>query len=88
MRLLDAEVAQARAGNPRLVIVEGSAGVGKTALVRRFLADAGDLRALQATGEEVEALLPYGVVEQLVRAGGVPVPESLRGLGAPGRSVA
>jgi DNA-binding CsgD family transcriptional regulator len=83
MRLLHAELSQARAGNPRLVIVEGSAGVGKTALVRRFLAGSGDLRALQATGEEVEALLPYGIVEQLVRAAGVPVPDSLRGLGVP-----
>lgn len=84
MRSLHAELSQARAGTPRLVIVEGSAGMGKTALVRRFLAEAGDLRALQATGEEVEALLPYGLVEQLVRGSGVPVPERLRGLGVPG----
>jgi DNA-binding CsgD family transcriptional regulator len=83
MRSLHAELAQARAGTPRLIIVEGSAGMGKTALVRRFLAEGGDLRALAATGEEVEALLPYGLVEQLIRGCDVPVPERLRGLGVP-----
>src|SRR5579872_4279155 len=84
MRSLHAELSQARAGIPRLIIVEGSAGMGKTALVRRFLAEAGDLRALEASGEEVEALLPYGVVEQLTRGCGAPLPERLRGLGVPG----
>ncbi|MBV8430860.1 MAG: ATP-binding protein, partial [Solirubrobacterales bacterium] len=84
MRSLLAELSQVRAGTPRLIVVEGPAGVGKTALVRRFLAEAGDLRALAATGEEVEALLPYGIVEQLIRAAGGPVPERLRGLAAPG----
>ena len=84
MRSLHAELSQVRAGTPRLIVVEGPAGVGKTALVRRFLSEAGDLRALAANGEEVEALLPYGIVEQLIRAAGGPVPERLRGLDAPG----
>jgi hypothetical protein len=82
--LLRGELDAVRAGRPRLVILEGPAGVGKTALVRRFLREAGDLRTLRATGEEVEALLPYGVAAQLVRAAQVDVPDALSGLGAPG----
>lgn len=81
---LHGELAAVRAGRPRLVIIEGPAGVGKTALVRRFLGEAGDLRTLRATGEEVEALLPYGVVAQLVRAAQVSVPDALSGLDAAG----
>jgi DNA-binding NarL/FixJ family response regulator len=82
--MLRGELDAVRAGRPRLVILEGPAGVGKTALVRRFLREAGDLRTLRATGEEVEALLPYGVIAQLVRAAQVDVPQALAGLGAPG----
>ncbi|MGH7747689.1 MAG: ATP-binding protein, partial [Candidatus Dormibacteria bacterium] len=82
--MLRAELDAVRAGSPRLVILEGPAGIGKTALVRSFLHEAGDVRALRATGEEVEALLPYGVVAQLVLAAHEPVPDALRGLGAPG----
>ena len=82
--LLHGELDAVRAGRPRLVIVEGSAGVGKTALVGRFLGEVGDLLTLRATGEEVDALLPYGVVAQLVRAARVQAPEALIGLEAPG----
>ncbi|TMD93821.1 MAG: helix-turn-helix transcriptional regulator [Chloroflexi bacterium] len=83
LALLHAELGAVRAGRPRLIIVEGPAGVGKTALVGRYLGEAGELRTLRATGEEVEALLPYGVIAQLVRAARVDVPDSLRGLDAP-----
>ena len=82
--MLRGELDAVRAGRPRLVILEGPAGVGKTALVRRFLREAGDLRTLRATGEEVEALLPYGVVHQLVRAAHLDVPDALTRLDAPG----
>lgn len=80
--MLRCELDAVRAGRPRLVIVEGSAGVGKTALLHRFLGEVGDLRTLRATGEEVEAFLPYGVIAQLVRAAHVDVPEALSSLGA------
>jgi DNA-binding NarL/FixJ family response regulator len=83
LALLHSELGAVRAGRPRLVIVEGPAGVGKTALVGRYLSEAGELRTLRATGEEVEALLPYGVIAQLVRAAHVDVPEVLSGLDAP-----
>ncbi|HZM80363.1 MAG TPA: AAA family ATPase, partial [Candidatus Limnocylindrales bacterium] len=62
---LHAELERARRGQPRLVAVEGSPGIGKTALVRRFLASAAAARVLHAIGAEDESLLPYGVVAQL-----------------------
>ena len=83
LEVLEGELEAVRAGLPRLIIVEGTAGIGKTALVGRFLSEAGGLRTLRATCEEVEALLPYGVVAQLARAAHVDVPEVLAGLGAP-----
>src|SRR6266542_3199733 len=56
---------QARAGEPRLVLIEGPAGIGKTTLVRRFLDEAGERRVLRASGEEAEAGLAFGVLDQL-----------------------
>src|SRR6266540_238841 len=57
---------QARAGEPRLVLIEGPAGIGKTTLVRRFLDEAGERRVLRASGEEAEAGLAFGVLTQLL----------------------
>jgi ATP/maltotriose-dependent transcriptional regulator MalT len=59
---------QARAGQPRLVLLEGPAGIGKTSLVRRFLAEAAERCVLRASGEEAEAGLPLGVLAQLLAA--------------------
>ncbi len=73
---------QARAGEPRLVLIEGPAGIGKTTLVRQFLEGTAERCVLRASGEEVEAGLPFGVLAQLLAdapttppgpaAGGVP----------------
>jgi ATP/maltotriose-dependent transcriptional regulator MalT len=52
-------------GRPRLVAVEGAPGVGKTALVRRFLAQSGEVGVLGVRGEELESSLRYGVLERL-----------------------
>ncbi|HET7304158.1 MAG TPA: AAA family ATPase [Segeticoccus sp.] len=65
---LQDEFAAARRGEPRLVWVDGEAGVGKTALVRRFIRDVGAAAVLWASGDEAELALEFGVVEQL-RAG-------------------
>jgi len=73
--LLHAKLEEARGGHPRLVLVEGASGMGKTALLERFLADASGVRVLRAGGEQHKHLLGYGVVEQLVRAAGVPPAE-------------
>ncbi|HEY2703625.1 MAG TPA: AAA family ATPase [Candidatus Dormibacteraeota bacterium] len=75
-------VGEVRAGEPRVVLVQGVAGVGKTALLQRFLAECPDLRVVTASGEEEEHLLPYAVVEQLVRSARVPRPDQRAALGA------
>jgi len=58
------------AGEPWLVAIEGDAGVGKTALARRGLAGVAGLRVLWARGDQAEADLDFGIVDQLLRAGG------------------
>ena len=60
-----------RSGQPRTVLVDGRAGIGKTALVEEFLAAEDDIQILRASGERWEALVSYGVVEQLLRGAGV-----------------
>ncbi|MEV5841441.1 AAA family ATPase [Streptomyces sp. NPDC051985] len=60
---------EAGAGRPRVVVVEGPAGIGKTALVRRFLAESGAERVVGGGGAESESGLPYGGVAQLLGKG-------------------
>jgi predicted ATP-dependent serine protease len=57
---------EVRRGTARVVLLEGAAGVGKTALLRELLAGTDHLRVLWASGEELEAGLAYGVIGQLV----------------------
>jgi DNA-binding CsgD family transcriptional regulator len=56
----------ARRGEPQIVWIEGEAGIGKTAFIRRFLTTVQDVQVLQASGEESETTLDYGVVLQVV----------------------
>src|SRR5271168_4579387 len=58
--------AQASEGHARIVCVEGVAGIGKTALVRNFLAAASS-PVVSASGDEAEMTLPWGVVSQLAQ---------------------
>jgi hypothetical protein len=63
-----AEVAaRVEAGQPWLVAIEGDPGVGKTALARRYLAQAPGLRALSARGGQAENDLDFGLVDPLFR---------------------
>src|SRR3954454_2693129 len=71
LSILRSAVDRARAGQPQVVLISGSAGIGKTALVDRFLAGENDVQVLRASGEPWEALVPFGLVDQLVRAAGV-----------------
>ncbi|MGH3427294.1 MAG: ATP-binding protein [Mycobacteriales bacterium] len=65
-QILDEQLAAARTGSPRVVFVEGDAGSGKSTLLTRFLSSlSGDATILEASGDEAETLLAYGVVDQL-----------------------
>ncbi|MFF9896931.1 AAA family ATPase [Streptomyces longispororuber] len=77
---LRADFADARAGTPRVVLLEGPGGIGKTALLRRFLDTLDGPCVLHASGEENESSLPCGVLAQLVGQSPLPVPETLAGL--------
>ena len=66
LRALEACVAEVEAGRPRLVVVEGAAGIGKTALVAALLPVLAGWRRLTVTGDEAEARLPYGLLARLL----------------------
>jgi DNA-binding CsgD family transcriptional regulator/tetratricopeptide (TPR) repeat protein len=68
LAILDGEMQEARSGRPRIVLVEGDAGIGKSSLLSRFVSGVHDARVLRASGEESETLLAWGVVDQLVAA--------------------
>jgi DNA-binding CsgD family transcriptional regulator len=76
-------VTRVEAGQPWLVAIEGDPGVGKTALARRCLAQAADLRVLSARGGQAEADLDFGLVDQLLRAAGVVFEPVLPAAGTP-----
>ena len=61
--------ASAVAGRPRVVLVEGEAGFGKSSLLNRFCGEAKGARVLRAAGEESERPLAYGVAAQLLGDG-------------------
>ena len=65
------ELATVRSGRPRVVLIEGPPGIGKTAVLDRLLDDESDLTVLRATGEQWEAFVAYGVVDQLMRVAGI-----------------
>jgi DNA-binding CsgD family transcriptional regulator len=60
-------VAAARAGEGRLVVIEGSAGIGKSSLLAesRAIASGADMQVLGARAGEHEAEFAFGVVRQL-----------------------
>ena len=67
---LESMLDAARAGEGRLVVVEGTAGIGKTRLLgaARELAYAAELEVLTARGGELEGEFAFGVVRQLFEA--------------------
>ncbi|HVS41975.1 MAG TPA: AAA family ATPase [Candidatus Dormibacteraeota bacterium] len=72
LAVLGVSLEEARSGTPRVVLIEGPPGMGKTALIRRFLCDVAGLRVLRADCDQAEQLLPYGTAEQLARSAGLP----------------
>ena len=63
-------ITRVEAGQPWLVAIEGDPGVGKTALARRCLPQAAGLKVLSARGDQAEADLDFGIIDQLLRAAG------------------
>ncbi|WP_246567182.1 helix-turn-helix transcriptional regulator [Streptomyces flaveus] len=64
LAVLEGARERARAGQPQRVLVEGPEGIGKTALVRRFLA--GVPHVLYAEGEDAGTGPAFGALEQLI----------------------
>ena len=64
---IDSALAEASNGSGKLVVVEGRAGTGKTALVDavRDVADANGMRVVRARATELESGFAWGVVRQL-----------------------
>jgi len=62
---------EARSGRPQVVLVAGPAGIGKTSLIDQFLLGLDGARVLRASGEQWEALVAFGVIDQLLRAAGI-----------------
>ena len=64
---IESALADARSGQGRFVVVEGPAGIGKTALLTaaRLAAANGGMRVLRARGTEMERDFAFGVVRQL-----------------------
>jgi ATP/maltotriose-dependent transcriptional regulator MalT len=70
LAILDAELQAVRAGRPRVVLVEGEAGIGKSSLLSRFVSEHRDVCLLRASGDEAEMLLAWGLADQLLAAAG------------------
>ena len=64
---LEALAGAARSGGGRFVVIEGSAGIGKTRLLAeaRAIAGSAEMRVLAARGGEFEGEFAYGIVRQL-----------------------
>ena len=59
---LEAVAGEAASGNSWVVLIEGSAGVGKTALLRRAMTGLWDSCVLHASCDPSEADLPFGLM--------------------------
>ena len=67
---LHAAFADAASGHSRLLLVEGEGGIGKTALIERFLSQLDHARVLRASGDASETELQFALADQLVRSSG------------------
>jgi DNA-binding CsgD family transcriptional regulator len=70
---------EASQGYPEIIVMEGPAGIGKTALLTEFLEGVDRRRILRASGEELEQDLPFGIAEQLFTEASASLPDWLDG---------
>jgi ATP/maltotriose-dependent transcriptional regulator MalT len=78
LAVLDAELRAARAGQPRVVLIEGEPGIGKSSLLTRFASAHEDICLLRASGDEAEMLLGWGLADQLLAGADPAVAEQAR----------
>jgi DNA-binding CsgD family transcriptional regulator/tetratricopeptide (TPR) repeat protein len=67
----DVELAALRAALndvPQTLVIAGEAGIGKSALVERFLSELQGVTALRSGGDESEAHVRFAIADQLLRA--------------------
>jgi len=74
-------LADARAGHSSMLVLQGEAGSGKTALLEHIAADAKDFRVLRCAGVESEAELPFAALHLLLldcldRLDSLPAPQA------------
>lgn len=60
---------EAQRGEPRVVLIEGEPGIGKSTLLSHFIRSVPHAAVLRATGDQAESMVPFGVVSQLVAGG-------------------
>ncbi len=77
LQVVSSALEAARAATPQIAWIEGEPGIGKTAFLRRFLAAAEDVVVLEASGEESETTLDFGVVSQLAARTSAPAAAAL-----------
>ena len=65
---LGERLASAGSGHPQTVVVEGPAGIGKSALLGAFAAGLDPAQLLDASGDEDERFLAFGLLQQLTGA--------------------
>jgi DNA-binding CsgD family transcriptional regulator len=63
--LLDDVIAAVRSGESRTLLIQGEAGIGKTALLKYVVESAADMQVLRATGVESEMELAFASLHQL-----------------------
>ncbi len=66
LAVLEHCAAEARHGQPRVVVIEGRAGTGKSSPLTRFLQRLPDACPIRGSGAESELPLSYGVIGQLL----------------------
>ena len=74
-------LANARAGHSSMLVLQGEAGSGKSALLEHVATDAKDFRILRCTGVESEAELPFAALHLLLldcldRLDSLPAPQA------------